>query len=329
MSGFAYQSARIVNARLRNLKNLGLNLLDRPVVVLGYHRVASTATDRTSLTVSPENFRAQMEYLKRNFRIVRFEEDWTTVRKPAVAVTFDDGYVDNFRGALPILKDLGVPATFFISTGVLGEGKRFWWDELERMVLTDANVPSRFELEDGRHGRCWNTAAEEERETMFRDLLGLMMKVDSEQRAEWFSQLSNWSGAVDVGGGARASRPMTRDELVQFADSEWVTIGAHTVTHSALSVLPEEKQRFEIFSSKQVLESLLGRKITTFSYPFGRRKDYDPTTIRLCREAGYRKAATAFPGHVYRWTDPFQIPRHFIQNWDLNSFIVKMKSLWI
>jgi peptidoglycan/xylan/chitin deacetylase (PgdA/CDA1 family) len=327
MSGFAYQSARIVNARLRNLRSLGLNLIDRPVVVLGYHRVAATAMDRTSLAVSPENFRAQMEYLKRNFRIVRFEEDWATVRKPAVAVTFDDGYVDNFREALPVLEDLGVPATFFISTGALEEGKRFWWDELEQMVLTDAEVPSCFELEVDRYGGSWKTAAAEERETMFRDLLGLMMKVDSEQRGEWFSQLRNWSGAGNVQGAT--SRPMTRDELLQFAGSEWVTIGAHTVTHSALSVLSEKAQRFEIVSSKQVLEALLERRITSFSYPFGRRKDYDPTTIRLCREAGYQKAATAFPGHVYRWTDPLQIPRHFIQNWDLNSFVVRMKSFWI
>ena len=90
MAGAAFQSARIINLRLRNLKNLAFNLCDSPIVVLGYHRVTVMSSDPNSLAVSPDNFRTHMEFLKRNFQIVRFEEDWSKVRKPAVAVTFDE-----------------------------------------------------------------------------------------------------------------------------------------------------------------------------------------------------------------------------------------------
>jgi peptidoglycan/xylan/chitin deacetylase (PgdA/CDA1 family) len=327
MAGSASQCARVINLRLRNLKNLVLNLCDSPIVVLGYHRVTDMPTDLNSLAVSPGNFRSQMEYLKKHFQIVRFEDDWSQVRKPAFVVTFDDGYADNMLEALPVLEDVGVPATFFISTGNLESSDGFWWDELERMVLGDSNFPSSFVLKDSRNGRTWPTGTIEERKVLNRDLLQLGKKGNAEQRKAWFEQIREWCGAGSPAW--QANRPLKPDELKRFAKSKWVTIGSHTVTHSSLAVLAEDEQRHEIFSSKERLEKHLGRGINIFSYPFGKRSDYDSTTIRLCREAGYLKAATSFPGHCYRWTDPYQIPRHFIDNWDLDSFIVRLKSFWI
>jgi peptidoglycan/xylan/chitin deacetylase (PgdA/CDA1 family) len=327
MSDSAFQSARILNLRLRNLNNLVLNLFDKPVVVLGYHRVTALPSDPNSLAVAPDNFRVHMEYLKQNFQIVRFDEDWSRVRKPAVVVTFDDGYADNMFEALPILEDIGVPATFFISTDNLETGSGFWWDELERMVLGGASYPALFELEDVRHGKIWPTATIEERKALLRDLIQIAMKINEEQRAGWIEQIREWGGGGGPAGAA--NRPLTPGELINFAKSKWVTVGAHTVTHSSLSVLSEEEQKHEIISSRQQLERILGKEINVFSYPFGKRSDYDTTTIRICREAGFLKAATAFPGHFYRWSDPYQIPRHFIHNWDLDSFKVRVKSFWI
>jgi peptidoglycan/xylan/chitin deacetylase (PgdA/CDA1 family) len=96
-----------------------------------------------------------------------------------------------------------------------------------------------------------------------------------------------------------------------------------------LSVLSEEEQKHEIISSRQQLERILGKEINVFSYPFGKRSDYDTTTIRISPEAGFLTAATAIPGHFYRWSYPYQIPRHYIHNWDLDSFKVRVKSFWI
>jgi hypothetical protein len=80
--------------------------------------------------------------------------------------------------------------------------------------------------------------------------------------------------------------------------------------------------------SKQELENIIGKKITTFSYPFGRKKDYNRTSVRLCREAGFIKVAANFPGQVHRWTDPYQLPRHLVRNWNLDTFTAEMKSFW-
>jgi peptidoglycan/xylan/chitin deacetylase (PgdA/CDA1 family) len=122
---------------------------------------------------------------------------------------------------------------------------------------------------------------------------------------------------------------MTGDELRRLAGSRWVTIGAHTVTHTPLSILSEERQREEIVSSKIRLETLLGTEIKVFSYPFGRKSDYNRASVRICREAGFIKAASNFPGQAHRWTDPYQLPRQLVRNWGTDTFAAKVKDFWL
>jgi len=319
--------ARQLVAVVRRSKNRLLNLIDRPIVVLVYHRVTRLLSDPQLLAVSPENFRAHMKHLKSSFPIVRFEEDWSSVKKPSFAVTFDDGYADNVIEALPILAETGVPATFFISTGNLDTMQEYWWDELERIIMGEGDLPEKFTLVDSSFRQNWTTASFASRETFYQQLLPLMMHLDPARREEWLIQLRQWAQVGEKG--REAYRAMAGDELRYLARSEWVTIGAHTVTHTPLSILTIEKQREEILSSKHQLEKLIGKEIKTFSYPFGRKKDYDRTSIHLCREAGFIKAASNFPGQVHRWTDPFQIPRHLVRNWKADAFAEKLKGFGV
>ncbi|MBE0617638.1 MAG: polysaccharide deacetylase family protein, partial [Proteobacteria bacterium] len=123
-------------------------------------------------------------------------------------------------------------------------------------------------------------------------------------------------------------RALTVEELQALAASPSVTVGAHGVSHTPLAALPEEEQREEIVLSKRHLEGLVGREVVAFSYPFGGRPHYDRTTSRLCREAGFRCAVTTLPGQVHRWTDPFQMPRQLVRNWDAATFAAKLASFW-
>jgi peptidoglycan/xylan/chitin deacetylase (PgdA/CDA1 family) len=100
------------------------------------------------------------------------------------------------------------------------------------------------------------------------------------------------------------------------------------VTHSALSALSKEQQKEEIFTSKKSLEEIIGTGVAVFSYPSGRKQDYDQTSIQLCQEAGFLKTAANFPGQFHRWTDPFQIPRHLVRNWPVNRFAAELKGFW-
>jgi peptidoglycan/xylan/chitin deacetylase (PgdA/CDA1 family) len=303
-----------------------LNVIDPPVVVLLYHRVASLSRDPEMLAVTPENFRAQMRYLKENFPLVRFEDDWKAAPKPAVAVTFDDGYADNALEALPILEEVGLPATFFISAGTIGTTQEFWWHELEHIVLEQHDLPAGFTLSDNRFGRTWPTVSDRERQEFYNGMVRLMNQVDAARRDNWLAQVRRWAG--DGTAPAAVHRAMTIDELRRLAENSLVTIGAHTVTHTRLSSLDAAGQREEITTSKRALEAWLGRETPVFSYPFGRRCEYTQKSIALCREAGFIKAAANFPGQAHRWTDPYQIPRHLVRNWPVELFIERLQGFW-
>lgn len=311
----------------RVMRNVLVNLLDPPVLVLTYHRVTRLQSDPQLLAVTPEHFRVHLQFLKNKFPIIRFEDDWSNVKNASVAITFDDGYADNALGALPILEETGVPATFFISTGAIGTDQEFWWDELERIFLGEWAFPERFELDDSRFGRTWPTGTVAERHVLFEALLRLMKEVDALKREHWLMQLRRWAGAGKEW--REFNRAMTVEELQRLCQSRLATIGAHAITHTPLSSLPAAEQRKEIEGSKKQLESWLGREIRVFSYPFGSRRDYTQETVDLCREVGFAKAAANFPGQTHRWTDPYQIPRLVVRNWPVEVFAKHLRKFWI
>lgn len=303
------------------------NRLDPPVVVLLYHRVTTLESDPQLLAVTPANFRDQIKYLKDNYLVLRFEADWSRIKEPSIVVTFDDGYADNALEVLPIIEEIGIPATFFISTGTVGTQKEFWWDELERIILGQRSYPSRFELRDSQFRQVWPTTTKTERQTLYGAIHQLIKTVDTPRRENWLQQLRDWAQSEEHG--RETHRAMTVAELRDLSKNKWVTIGAHAITHIPLSSLPVIKQREEIIGSKKQIEAWLEQKVTVFSYPFGCKGDYTQESVELCKEAGLIKAAANFPGQAHRWTDPYQIPRQLIRNWSLDEFVKKISGFWI
>jgi peptidoglycan/xylan/chitin deacetylase (PgdA/CDA1 family) len=327
MRAAAVGAARSTYHALRAARGRLLNLVDRPVVILLYHRVTTLPADPQLLAVAPERFRAQLRYLKDRFPLVRLEDDWSRLRRPAVAVTFDDGYADNAKEALPILEEVGVPATFFVTTGAVGSLREFWWDDLERLVLGEGERPPRLTLDDPEHGRSWPTSSLAERRALYAELHPLVKRVDPGRREGWLGQLRAWAGAGEAG--REANRALTADELRRLAASPWVTLGAHTVTHTPLSSLPAAAQREEIAASRRQLEAFAGKAAPVFSYPFGTREDYTRASRDLCEELGFVKAASNFPGQAHAWTDPFQLPRQLVRDWPVDVFAERLRSFWV
>jgi peptidoglycan/xylan/chitin deacetylase (PgdA/CDA1 family) len=316
------RSASEARSALRRARNWLLNRIDAPVTVLTYHRVTSLTTDPQQLAVSPGNFRDQMLHLKERYQLTRFESDWTKLRRPLVVVTFDDGYDDNVLEALPILEEVGVPATFFISTEHIGTLREFWWDDLERIVCESKILPPSLTGINGTN-LCWPTVTAPERWHCYLELHQLIKRVDAPEREQWFEHLRSWAGVS--ADGRQSHWVLTESELCNLAASKWVTIGAHTITHTRLSALPVARQEAEILGSRRQLEEMTGKKIEVFSYPFGNRDDYSMASRDICLQAGFTKTAANFPGQAHRWTDPHQIPRHLVRNWPVEEFERQMK----
>jgi peptidoglycan/xylan/chitin deacetylase (PgdA/CDA1 family) len=239
--------------------------------------------------------------------------------KRAVAVTFDDGYADIADHAMPLLERYQIPATVFVATGYIG--REFWWDELERLVLSPAILPDRLCLTVNGSTLEWPVDDPDDltpkkgetspRQRLLRSLYGLLLTLSYKERRKALKCLRAWAGSESHN--APYPRALTRGELIELARGGLVEIGAHTVTHPVLTELPTAAQRVEIRGSKAYLEELLGQPVTSFSYPNGASSD---ETLTIVRDAGFSSACASSHGVVWRGTGPFQLPRFWIQDWD-------------
>lgn len=298
------------------------------VLTLYYHRVNILEYDYNLLCVSPIKFRQQLLYLKKHYRIVRFEDDWTKLNEDAVALTFDDGYLDNLENALPILEELEVPATVFISTGNMNQNRALWWDELEQLLLIGDKFPSFFQLDDSEFGCRWRTDTKEFRQNCYQGIHYLMKNfIDVSKREEWLEQLWNWRGLKKIV--RKENLVISPTDCKRLAESPMISIGAHTVWHPSLARLDRKGQEKEIKGSIDRLSEILEKKVTLFSYPFGKtNEDFNEDTIMLCRKLGIQKAASTEEALWNSSTSPYRIPRKIVRDWNLFEFENKIKYYW-
>jgi peptidoglycan/xylan/chitin deacetylase (PgdA/CDA1 family) len=298
-------------------------------VILMFHRIAEKACDPWALSVTPLRFEAQMRALKEDRiplslrELVSRLEDGT-VPPLAVAVTFDDGYVDNLRVAKPILEDVGIPATVFLTTGYLGKQKEFWWDELARLILDcrkavagtvsigKRTVPVQLPALNASPSSAWRAdqPPRTPRENLYLEIwteLRVLERCAREEGLERVRQLFGRGSASDD------DLPMTQDDARLLASGTYIDIGAHTETHQPLTTLDVRARRTEIQRSRAVCESLTGKPIEGFAYPHG---DLDALTMDLVRESGFRWACSTVPAAADRSQfDPFKLPRLQALNW--------------
>lgn len=306
----------------RRAGNRILNLLDPPILVLAYHRVADLEQDPQALAVRADRFRAQMRFLRDHYLLLRFEESWPRLGRPAAIVTFDDGYADNATTALPILEEERVPATFFVSVGAVESGREFWWDELERWLLTGAPLPASIELGEGSDRRAWPARSQEDRAKLYQALHARLRRAAPERRER---QLDALRAALGGDSSPRPShRPLTKAEVGRLGQSRWASVGAHGVSHTPFASLSLEEQREEMSASHDRLRSWCGAEVRTFSFPFGGKRDFTRGSVQLAREFGFRRVAANAPGQVRRWRDPYVVPRFLVRDWDEDRFAAEL-----
>ncbi len=123
-------------------------------LILCYHRIAGGVEDPFHLCVHPKNFAAHLEEIARWREPSTLSDLSKPSRRPRVVVTFDDGYRDNLNVALPIAEEKGIPIAVFVTSGMLGDTRGFWWDRLGALLRARPNGPSEFSVEvGGEHGR--------------------------------------------------------------------------------------------------------------------------------------------------------------------------------
>jgi peptidoglycan/xylan/chitin deacetylase (PgdA/CDA1 family) len=301
-------------------------------LILGYHRVADVKRDEYEVCVTPDYFAEQMEVLRKYahpFRLVEIVQCLKLGGLPprSVAVTFDDGYADNLYEAKPVLEKYEIPATVFVCSGY--QGREFWWDELDRLVVASKADVGALRLGVGGKSFGWDQS-EKSTETGFnvrrrfcQALYHFLLALDVEEQNRAMDAIRHWSGVSSSE--ASPARSMSRAELLCLAEGELIEIGAHTRFHPMLPWLSPERQKDEILAGKYELEEILGRKVNGFSYPNGRAT---VEAKRIVSEAGFVYACTSLQDLVRPASDLHELTRFWQKDVDGEKFLQKL-NLWM
>jgi peptidoglycan/xylan/chitin deacetylase (PgdA/CDA1 family) len=314
-------------------------------IILMYHRIAETAIDPWDLCVTPENFDSQISELKKEFTFIstfRLAERLQTGEPLSdfAAITFDDGYLDNYTHALPILKKHETRASFYITTKFLHE-KKFWWDELEQIMLVTPTLPEilKFDI----NGKAFNiiigessvlTPAISEQNMKWRygqpygnNRLKVFFELWSElkflpidaQKAA-LEKIKNWSGTHII----QTPPLMNEHQIKDIGNNGLFELGAHTVNHPALGALSRDDQYAEITGSKKVLEDIVSKNLAGLAYPYGHFNQYTPAVTKKC---GFHYALTTEPKRLGKEASLFTLPRFQVRNVDGKTLLKNIKTL--
>lgn len=287
--------------------------------LLLYHRVNDTVNDYNRITVEEKHFYKHMCHLKENYKILTFEEILSYEgEEDAISVTFDDGFADFYEKALPILTQLQIPSTIFITTGKIDTVAELWTTEILR-ILFASNTGEELRIKIYNREVVLPIFTLEQRVEAYRILRHVLMQLSTGEREEILTAIRKELG-VDEKGRAEY-RLLSSIEIREIASNPLVTIGAHTVNHVSVGRISETELVDEIRESVKHLEHIIGRKVKYFAYPFGGAFDYSDKVIDILREDGIEAACTVEERVYDKNTDSlYEIPRKYIGNWNLKQF---------
>jgi peptidoglycan/xylan/chitin deacetylase (PgdA/CDA1 family) len=287
--------------------------LSRGLVVLAYHRIgdpASCPVDETVYCATAEGLRDHARLLLRWSRAARLEEveeryaAGRPFEGPMVLITFDDVYHDNHETAFPILREAGLPAVFFVPTGLIERCHVPWWDRIAYAVKHSRSDEWRLSYPAGLEV----SAVRSNPGTAALALLRRYKREPGLDKERFVAGVEEAAGASAVGapevGELFAAWPQLREMAVAG-----MALGSHTHTHRLLAHLPFEEQREELARSREVLREQDGVDASSIAYPVGARSHFNADTRRAMRETGYRLGFSHYGGWNPAPADPFDIRR--------------------
>jgi len=288
----------------QHLGGNGKNFPDKRFQILYYHRVLPAPLPFSLAAVSAEDFERQILLLSGLFRIITIpqlldEIEAGALQPNTICITFDDGYADNFMYAFPILKKYGVAATIFLTTGVIGNNRLLWHDQVLYVMQHTAAQHLEWPMAGG---ATWPLDSVQARVTFASACLeSLKQKKPSERNQE----IKKLAELCEVNLNAVVANEMLSWEQVKAMHHHGIAFGAHTVTHPILSLLDEDEMNWEILQSKQTIEERLKTKIEIFAYPNGQPRDFDERVKQVLKNCGMRCGLTTVWGLNTNATDPF------------------------
>jgi peptidoglycan/xylan/chitin deacetylase (PgdA/CDA1 family) len=276
------------------------------LIILNYHR--ATGGD----------LRSHLLYLRRHYRLLHIEAALEELYmpykhgkrssdpRPPVALTFDDGYRDNYTYGFALARELQIPFTIFLIPGYVESGDYFWWTEPTRLV-SHAQV-----REATIDGRIYHPDQPDERNRLIQAILARLCQATSvaEREAFLMSVREVLGVPAPVLLEENEALPLNWDEVREMENSGWVSFGAHTMQHPILAYLTDSQElQEEVEQCRTTLERQLGHPIRTFAYPIGQPQHIGEKAIRAVQQAGYDWALTTTYGFNTPRSEPLLLRR--------------------
>ena len=287
------------------LRSLVASIGKRKLSILIYHRVHKDRNPISPGRIDSEIFNWQMALVSKAFNVIPLIDAIKLLkgnRLPpgSLCITFDDGYADNATVALPILKQYGLTATFFVATGYL-DGGLMWNDTVIETIRSLPNGPLDLSaIGLGKH----TLESLGDRQRCTRSIINAIKYLPQKERQQKTSLLS-----VNAQGLLPEDLMMTSHQVKSLSDAG-MEIGGHTVTHPILTTLEYKDAVREISEGKQQLEKITGKPVRLFAYPNGKPdQDYSSEHVNIVRELGYSGAVSTRGGVSNCKTDIYQLRR--------------------
>jgi peptidoglycan/xylan/chitin deacetylase (PgdA/CDA1 family) len=292
------------------------------LLVLNYHRIGNAADDLFDpgvFSATADQFNEQIAWLKRRLSLVTLDEALAFIdgtekeksRRCRVLITFDDGYLDNYEIAYPILRSHGAQGVFFLATGMVGSCEIPWWDQIAYLVKTarkrqfSLHYPLKLTVDLDKFGLEKSLTA----------ILKLYKLPGNTNPGQFMRELAGAAEGEEPPGTQR--RFLNWDEAREMI-AGGMAIGSHTHSHTVLSQLDSERQYEELSQSRAIIKEQLGAEADVIAYPVGRKTSFTSRTQTLARDAGYRAAFSSYGGtNVPGKTSPYNVMRTkiVVQSW--------------
>ncbi|UCE24396.1 MAG: polysaccharide deacetylase family protein [Candidatus Zixiibacteriota bacterium] len=274
-------------------------------VILMYHRVLDDVTyDRVytqpGMSVTESTFDRQMTWLNKKFKVLPIEQVLSTTdngesgKYGAAAITFDDGWRDNYTHALPILRKHRIPATVFLTADYIGTSRPFWFLTVKWLIL-DGNISAEdlaaiiTDIDD--RSKSATDAVRFLRnirgtpETVADRIIEMLKTLEIESLEAIVKAMLDRS-SLSLDRWERDKPMLTWDEAAEMSEQN-IEIGSHGCSHRILTLLSESETSKELHDSRAAIESRLGKAVRGFSYPNG---NYSEEIEQDVRKAGYTYA---------------------------------------
>tara|TARA_Y100000590_G_scaffold102725_1_gene116762 strand:- start:705 stop:1706 length:1002 start_codon:yes stop_codon:yes gene_type:complete len=291
-----------------------LDLLNVKAVFLNYHRVIKDddlkQVNRINddLIVTSSVFDKQIRYLKENFKIVSINElnDFKHDANKKIVITFDDGYLDNFENALPILKKYNCPAIIYVSTSFLDNIETPWWLTISNLIASKNNIILNKKNYD---------ISEKKNKSLIFDQLSKKFIFLKKKNIDIFIQEILHNNKFEL---TSKNDFLSTEKLIYLNSEKLIDIGCHTHHHQNLKILSNRELDDEVRKSLNILEKKLNSKIYHFSIPFGSKNTFSKNTFQRLSQFEFKTIVTTEHG-IFRKENLLRIPRIGVGNYDNES----------